>query len=385
MPNTTIEKPKTTHTTAQTKLLSLISELSEYFVEREELIQLLFTGLISKHHAWIGGLPGTGKTALLNTISHHVSKTYKYQLFSATTTVDEVVGAVDPVKLLHEKLFERQLDNGIVKANIYFADENFKSNSPCLNETLGIMNEGTYNGQKADLEFYVGASNELPKDVMSNLNAYWDRLSLRYWIGNRVSRENRKSLMLRTSNGNQPEVSTYLTEAEIEELREQASKVVIPESIIDQILDLVDQLHQHGIDVSERKSNQLISILKAYAVVSGDEVVSQKHLAILKHVLWNQLKERDTVSNAVSDCKDHESRKVKDYALKLKEARLRYEAIPHHAIERRRRTLEQDLAKFIEWQDDLDSLSGKDAKSLYKQLSDTIMEMKAALSGLISF
>lgn len=324
---------------AEKKLDSLIKELSAYYVERKELIELIFTGLISGHHCFFGGFPGTGKTHLVRTISQHISKSYGYLLFGAETNADQILGSVDPVALMHDKQFKRNTQNGLLEKQIFCADECFKSNSPALNLQLGILN----GDEPSKLELYIGLSNELPKD--KSLAAFWDRLALRYWIDSRVSTKSRKELMMRTATANNPKITTTLTELEIEELRDKADAVIVPESVIDLILDLIDVLKaKHGIDVSERKSNQVIPILKAYAVVCGDDEVSKKHLSILNHVLWDSIKQRDVIKSEIKELKSADKKGLLEIAKHLDEAIEASRAIPDHAVEKKRRFLESEIS-----------------------------------------
>lgn len=343
---------------AQKKLNDLIKELSAYYLERQDLIKLIFTGLLSGHHVFIGGLPGTGKTHLVRTIANQISKSYGYLLFGAETTTDQIIGPVDPVALMHDKQFKRNTNHGLLKKQVFCADEVFKCNTPALNTQLGILN----GDEASDLELYIGLSNEIPKD--RSLDAFWDRLALRYWIDERVSRKSRKKLMTRTSEKSNPEIKVVLTEQEIEELRDAAESVTIPEPVIDAVLDLIDVLKsKHGIDVSERKTNQVIPILKAFCVVCGDAEVSKKHLSILEHVLWNHTKQRDVVAACVKDVQVSESKRVSEIATELQKLLEGAKDIPNHAHEKKRSYLANMIGKTESYIGELDSLPATNSRN----------------------
>lgn len=136
-----------TEVSAQKRLQQLKKELNQVLVERTEMVDLLLTTLLAKSNIFLGGDPGEGKTYALNTLASAIDARYGYHLFGAETTVDEFVGAIDVVKLTNESKFERDLDGGITKVEIFAADEAFK----CLTGETLIT---TSNGQRRRIDSF---------------------------------------------------------------------------------------------------------------------------------------------------------------------------------------------------------------------------------------
>ena len=291
----------TSVSTVQAKLLRAKEQLNAVFLQREVPIDLLFTAPLGGTNMYLGGPPGTGKTHMINTLSKMLGLKYGYALMGADVTPDMFIGGIDLLALQQGK-FTRDLSGGLADVGIFASDETFKSNTPALNSMLGILNEKAYrNGKeeiKVPLQLFVGMSNELPED--EGLEAFWDRLTLRYWV-DYLGRDDRTKLMLRIS-GNEPtpEITEHITEDEIQEMRREAAGFQLSPSIIDLIQDAYDRIKKE-IKVSDRKFGQIVNLLKFYAYVKGEAQVKQEHLDLLVWTFWSQLSHIPTITAAVKD------------------------------------------------------------------------------------
>lgn len=291
--------------TFQEQLIILEQELNEIFLERETLIKLMLTGLLAKSNGFIGGLPGTGKTALTKAMAEAIDGNCFYYLVSKTTVPDEIIGAIDLVALQQGKGFIRDLSKGIVKSHLAILDEGFKSNSATLNSLLGIILDKEYNngGQivKSSLNSLWICSNELPENnEEANLSAFWDRLPIRYWVSE-ISLQG-KILLMRRAAGleNTPTIHSKFTLAELETMQTEAAATPVTNEVIEAIAAITQELeNKHGIIISSRKHNQLIKIIKCYAYVCGDSEVDEDHLELLKHTLWNKSEEQILITELV--------------------------------------------------------------------------------------
>lgn len=286
----------------QDKLNVLRRELNRKFLEREEIIDLVLTGIISRRHGFLGGPPGTGKTDLLKTVASAFSGKFYRRLMSADLMPNDLLGSPD-FAALKEGRVVRRLDEGIASAAIAFLDEMFKGNGRTLNALLELMEEGTISEggsvYRSALQSMWGASNELPKD--GNLKPFWDRLSLRAWV-NYVSEPSRKILMERSAGlVPTPTVTTVMTESELAQLQLMAiNDIDVPESMVEKLRFFLTHLaNEHGLIVSDRVAMSFAPILKAYALVTGRDQVDEDCFAILSYTTWCEQSDRDAIQQTL--------------------------------------------------------------------------------------
>jgi MoxR-like ATPase len=144
----------------------------------------------------------------------------------------------------------------------------------------------------------VVCSNELPAD---DLGAFWDRFTVRYWV-QELSQVNRVCLMRRRAGSiKTPKLSTFFTENELADIKEESKKVVIPDDVIVSIVEITNYLkNECNIVVSDRKHEQLIDLLKAYSYVNGKDEADDESLELLKHCCWDEPSQIEKINIALS-------------------------------------------------------------------------------------
>jgi len=278
----------------------LIKELGQIYLERDELIKLMLTAYLGQQNLFIGGAPGTAKTALSRTVAGVFNTSTFYYLVSPTTQVEEVLGPVN-LKALQAGEFERDLTGRLADTNLAIMDEIFKASSPLLNALLGLILERKVVNGKSEVHCplisLVGCSNELP-DPDEGLAPFWDRFVLRYWV-DEISLRHRHTLMLRVANlETTPTVSVQFSELQLQRMQWEVAQLPIERDALKTLNNIVSKC---GVPVSTRRLLQLVQLLKAWAYVQGDLLVSEEHLDLLSHTLWQTLEQREAIGTLIDE------------------------------------------------------------------------------------
>ena len=122
------------------RLLLARERISSMFVDREWQVDAALASLVSGLPALMIGDPGLGKTALVEAVARSVrGARYFYIQLSEYTEPDELLGPVDVVALMHDRVFRRSMENYLPGADIAFIDEVFRSSSAVRNMLLDIL------------------------------------------------------------------------------------------------------------------------------------------------------------------------------------------------------------------------------------------------------
>lgn len=291
--------PEISAATPKSKIQDIRDALKLNFRERNDVIDAMLVGLLSKKNVFLLGPPGTAKSAQSDAVCKAIGGRYFSHLMGKLTTADEIFGSVD-INGLKAGRFERNIQNMLPDAHIAFLDEVFKSSSAVLNSTLTLMNERTYNnGGKlvaSPLQLVIGASNEIPE--AEELGALYDRFTIRVKVDYIQKQDSMADLLRQGGVGSN--VIPKISLEELAEEQEKAAKIVLNEDMLQCILDLRHLCSQEGIEVSDRKWVQVMSVVRAYAHLNGHTEVEEEDLDILNHCLWDRPEQRKTVRVLVS-------------------------------------------------------------------------------------
>jgi len=285
-------------TKTNSKIQQLRDSLKKSFYERDEEIDGSLTALLAGEHTLLFGPPGTGKSALANTLCQSIDGSSFFQwLLTKFSTPEEVFGPVS-LKGLENDQFSRVTTGKLPECNIAFLDEIFKANSSILNSLLTLVNERKFhnNGTPMDCPLLTvfGASNEMPES--DNLEALFDRFLVRYWVSYVKDQGSLKSLLTDSSD---PAPTVTITLDDVKEAQKEAANVTFPDAEIDNLLGIKHTLEQKGIKVSDRRWKRIVKALKAFAYLEGDSEVSQDHFEMLIHMLWREPKEINVVADEI--------------------------------------------------------------------------------------
>lgn len=157
--------------------------LGRFFVDKQELIDLMLVAALAQEPLLIVGPPGTAKSDLVIKFKDALGLTdedYFEYMLTRFTEPSEIIGPID-ITLLREGRYIRREQGKLPTARLAFLDEIFKSNSAILNILLTIINERKFyqDGmpQPVKLRVLFAATNEVPEQ--GELAALKDRFVLK--------------------------------------------------------------------------------------------------------------------------------------------------------------------------------------------------------------
>ncbi|MFC8781899.1 AAA family ATPase [Streptomyces nigra] len=321
-----------TQTTAE-KLRTIVSELSERFYERDDVVRTLVVTLLAGQHSLMLGPPGTAKSEMARDLTSRVEgASYWEILLSKFTSPTRMFGPID-VGALARGEYRQVYEGRATTAHVAFMDEIFKCSTAALNETLGYLNERIYHPEnggepiRCPLIGAITASNELPD--ADDSAAIYDRLLVRIEIGYLTDPSNFAALV--RSAVRAPAPASTPTTIHLSELQEAVTTTVpaveVPDAMVDAICTLRAALRRKELIASDRRWRQAVGLLQASAYLDGRTEVTETDLAILTHVLWNSPAERPVVEREVLHLVNPDAKEALDLADTLDELETQLDAM----------------------------------------------------------
>jgi MoxR-like ATPase len=269
------------------KLNKVLEFVKSSFVGKNEIVDLLGISLIARENAFLLGPPGTAKSAIIRLLSDCIEdgRNFEY-LLTRFTEPNEIFGPFDIRKLKEGELITNT-EGMMPEASMVFLDEIFNANSAILNSLLMALNERIFRRGKETRKLpalmFVGASNVLPEDEA--LNALLDRFLIRiqcdYVDTDLLEEVLLAGWNLESRTANKP----VITPTEIISLQQECRKVDLS-PIRKQFVDLVHNLRNTGIKVSDRRAVKIQNLLAASALICNRTEAILSDLWVLKYV-WD--------------------------------------------------------------------------------------------------
>ena len=159
------------------------TSLGRFFVQKQDIIDLMCVAAIAQEPLLLVGPPGTAKSDLVlkfkDALGMDEGDYFEYML-TRFTEPSEIIGAIDIQELKNGKYIRRK-EGKLPTAKLVFLDEIFKSNSAILNILLTIINERKFyqegKPEPVPLRVMFAATNEIPEQ--GELAALKDRFVLK--------------------------------------------------------------------------------------------------------------------------------------------------------------------------------------------------------------
>lgn len=115
----------------------LKKEISKIIIGQEQVIETLILGLICKGHILLEGVPGVGKTMMINTLSKAIGLDFKRVQFTPDLLPSDIIGA----EIFNAKTSEFKVKKGPIFTNILLADEINRAPAKVQSALLEAMQE----------------------------------------------------------------------------------------------------------------------------------------------------------------------------------------------------------------------------------------------------
>lgn len=290
------------------KLNAVTQFVKDSFIGKDEIIDLLGICLVAGENAFLLGPPGTAKSAIVRRLSTCVEngKNFEY-LLTRFTEPNEIFGPFD-IRKLKEGELVTNTQGMMPEASLIFLDEIFNANSAILNSLLMALNEKMFRRgkevKKLPALMFVGASNVLPEDEA--LNALLDRFLIRVKC-DYVDTDLLEEVLFagwKLENNDATSIPVIQPE-EIKQLQQESRKVDLT-PIRKEYVDLVHNLRNAGIKVSDRRAVKVQNLLAASALLSGRTVAELSDLWVLRYI-WDTEEQIEILSGIVDKILEKDS------------------------------------------------------------------------------
>ncbi len=222
------------------------SEIGKFIVGQQDIVEKSLVAIICGGHVLLEGVPGLGKTALVNTIAKCLDLNFKRVQFTPDLLPADILGTNILVERGGEKVFSFQ--KGPVFTNILLADEINRATPKTQSALLETMQEKTVTvantTHRLDLPYFVLATqNPLEMDGTYPLpEAQLDRFFFKLNV-TMPSHEEFSEILDRTTGASSPEVKRVGNGKEILEMGLLARQLPIAETVKDYLIKLVTATH----------------------------------------------------------------------------------------------------------------------------------------------
>jgi MoxR-like ATPase len=292
-------------TAAVEKMRAAISFQDGKLVERRTALQLLAIALISRSHILLHGNPGNAKSMSVDGLLRHLPelRLVKTQAYKASSP-EQFLGPIS-FKAMEEDEYRRKVDRKFADCEVYFCDEVPRAPRAVLPAFQGGMVEREFdNGdgpKPIDLMTFIGTSNHIPED--DELEAFFDRFLWKLVITPPSSQsslvEILKGGVQRRSQGSaanaQVDPATVVTREELELLQVAATKVTVPDEVMEALAEVWSNLTGSGVVASVRRYNDFVGGLQAAALLDGRDAVNTDDLMLGEHALWSAEQDQEQV------------------------------------------------------------------------------------------
>ncbi len=291
----------------QARIAACEQEIGKEIVGQRAVIRSVMTALLSGGNVLLEGMPGLGKTRLVNTISHVLDLSFKRIQFTPDLMPGDITGT--NIMVRDERGSSFHFEKGPVFANIVLADEINRATPKTQSALLEAMQEhcvtvGNTSHRLQEPFFVLATQNPIEQEGTYPLpEAQLDRFMFKILVGF-PSKDELKGIVDLTERTDAAPARTLLSGEELLQAREMVSGIKIADPVMDRVLDIVMATHDRKDKyikegASPRAAQAIVKAAKAKAFMEGRFNVSFEDI---QSVAYPVLRHRIILSfEAVSD------------------------------------------------------------------------------------
>ncbi|MBO6300475.1 MAG: MoxR family ATPase [Lachnospiraceae bacterium] len=294
----------------QQKLLACEFEIGREIIGQRNVIRSVMLAILSGGNVLLEGMPGLGKTRLVNTISHVLNLSFKRIQFTPDLMPGDITGTNIMERSESGSAF--RFEAGPIFANIILADEINRATPKTQSALLEAMQEhivtvGNVSHKVPEPFFVLATQNPIETEGTYPLpEAQLDRFMFKIMVPF-PTKEELAGIVGLTESVQQGAAQTVLNGDELQQAIQMAKEIKIADAVMDYILDIMMATHGGNKYVREgaspRAAQAIIRGAKARAFMEGRYNVSFEDVdtvvpAVLRHRLILSF---DAVSDGVNE------------------------------------------------------------------------------------
>lgn len=273
----------------------LRSEIAKEIIGQEDTVDRLLMALLSGGNVLLEGMPGLGKTRLVQTISHVFDMSFKRIQFTPDLMPADITGTNIMVRGDDGGSFK--FEAGPIFANVVLADEINRATPKTQSALLEAMQEhtvtvGDLTYALPDPFFVIATQNPIEQEGTYPLpEAQLDRFAMKLLV-EYPTREELAAIVSLTEGFGVQQVAPVVGPGDLVEIRRLIQQIPIAEPVMDRALDLVMKTHEDNRYIREgaspRAAQYMVRCAKARALMQGRFNVAFEDIdyvapAVLRH------------------------------------------------------------------------------------------------------
>jgi MoxR-like ATPase len=279
------------------------NEIGKVLVGQDKMIEGLLTGILTRGHILLEGVPGLAKTTAVNALAQTLGLNFKRVQFTPDLLPSDIIGT----EIYDPSTNGFKIKHGPIFTNLLLADEINRAPAKVQSALLEVMQERqvTIGDEtfKIDLPFLVMATqNPVEQEGAYELpEAQLDRFMMKIVVGYNT-REEELEIARRVANSSFKSIQQVATIEDLERIRHEAMDVHIDEEVEKYIVELIfatREPEKYGLGeikdyieygASPRASIDMYKACRAIAYLKGQDYVSPIEIAyIAKEILRHRI------------------------------------------------------------------------------------------------
>ncbi|MCL2051404.1 MAG: MoxR family ATPase [Lachnospiraceae bacterium] len=241
------------------------SAINEIFIGKEEAVSSLLVALLAGGHILIEDVPGIGKTTLAALIANVIECSFGRIQF----TPDTLPGDIEGISIYNMKSGEFEYKEGVIMNQILLADEINRTSPKTQASLLEAMNEGqvTIDGIVRELpQPFMVIATQNPIEFLGTYplpEAQMDRFMMCLSIGYPKREQEVKMAQGFLAGKTAKTLKPVCKAADILAVREEVSKVIMKEKLLEYITDIVRLTRESEHFILGASPRALLAMVKA--------------------------------------------------------------------------------------------------------------------------